>query len=83
MRGAISRDLDTYFAGLDAYQSFIRLRPAELRLIPVLDRSGLVLSVANWLLWLYRDGRPFADRAAVSKRLAELVARLDRAGAMV
>jgi hypothetical protein len=30
------------------------------------------------LRWLYEEQRPFGDRSAVARRLAELTARLER-----
>jgi Ser/Thr protein kinase RdoA (MazF antagonist) len=65
-------------AGLAAYG---RLRPLSLQeqtLVGVLDETGALLGLANWLRWLYRDGRRFEDRAAVVRRLAELVTRVER-----
>ena len=42
-----------------------------------LDETGVILGVANWLRWLYEEKRPFADSAAVARRLGELVDRLE------
>jgi Ser/Thr protein kinase RdoA (MazF antagonist) len=66
-----------------AFRSYAAVRPlslAEAELATLLDRTGAVLAVVNWLLWLYRDGRTFADREAVARRLEELVLRLDKWG---
>ena len=65
-------------AGLAAYA---RLRPLSLKeqlLVRVLDETGTLLGAANWLRWLYHEGRRFEDRAAVARRLAELVTRIER-----
>jgi Ser/Thr protein kinase RdoA (MazF antagonist) len=65
-------------AGLEAY---LRLRPLsgqEQALVAALDETGTLLGAANWLRWLYHDGRRFEDRSAVARRLAELVGRLER-----
>ena len=57
---------------------FVRpLTDDERRLVPVLDRTGVVLGLANWLRWLYREDREFDDRAAVAARMAELVLRAE------
>jgi Ser/Thr protein kinase RdoA (MazF antagonist) len=64
-------------AGLRAYTQVHPLAPAEEELVAVLDESGAVLGLANWLKWLYREGRPFDDRSAVARRVAELVRRLE------
>jgi Ser/Thr protein kinase RdoA (MazF antagonist) len=64
-----------------ALQSYSRTRPLaaeEAELVQVLDRTGTVLGAANWLRWLYRDGRMFEDRNLVARRLAALVVRLER-----
>jgi Ser/Thr protein kinase RdoA (MazF antagonist) len=71
-------DRERTAAGLAAYA---RLRPLSLQeqmLVRVLDETGTLLGAANWLRWLYREGRRFEDRAAVARRLAELVVRSER-----
>ncbi len=64
-------------AGLEAYARLRPLPPAAQALVGVLDRTGTVLGVANWLRRLYREGHEFADRAAVADRLGLLVRRLE------
>ena len=59
--------------GLEAYGG---LSEEERALARVLDRSGVVVAAANWLRWLYREGRRYDDRAAVAARVAGLVGRL-------
>ncbi|MGE3803743.1 MAG: phosphotransferase [Gemmataceae bacterium] len=64
-------------AGLSAYQ---RLRPLGLeeeQLVTLLDESGAVLGIVNWLKWLVVEERPFEDRAAVERRLREVVERAE------
>lgn len=63
-------------AGLDAYSRRRPLSPAEAGLIPVFDRSAVVLSGVNWARWLFGKGRIFADLDAVSRRLDEILQRL-------
>jgi Ser/Thr protein kinase RdoA (MazF antagonist) len=73
-------DRERMAAGLAAYT---RLRPLSLQeqqLVRVLDETGTLLGVANWLRWLYHDGRRFEDRAAAARRLAGLVTRIERWG---
>jgi Ser/Thr protein kinase RdoA (MazF antagonist) len=65
-------------AGLEAYARLRPLSPREQALVAILDETGTVLAAANWLRWLYREGRRFDDRHAVARRLAELVVRLER-----
>jgi Ser/Thr protein kinase RdoA (MazF antagonist) len=61
-------------AALDAY-SVVR-PPPDPELVRVLDASGVVIGVINWLRWLYYDRREYNDLAAVANRLARLVRRL-------
>jgi len=65
-------------AGLWAYTA-VRLQANawEDQLVELLDRTGTLLAAANWLVWLYRDGRVFEDREAVVQRLAALVRRIE------
>jgi homoserine kinase type II len=64
--------------GLRHYRASAPLRDEEVALVHVLDYTGTILSAANWLFWLYHEGRAFADRRAVATRLAALVERLER-----
>ncbi len=64
-------------AGLDHYSRFRRLTAEERDLVALLDQTGTLLGAANWLKWLYRDARFYPDRAAVARRLAGLVPRLE------
>jgi Ser/Thr protein kinase RdoA (MazF antagonist) len=63
--------------GLRAYRRFAPFSAEEEALAHVLDETGIVLGVANWLRWLYEEYRPFADRSAVACRFAELAERLE------
>lgn len=63
---------------LDEYRRLHSLSLAEERLVPILDRSGIVLSAANWLRWLGPDQRSGFDTAVVTERLRRLADRLDR-----
>jgi Ser/Thr protein kinase RdoA (MazF antagonist) len=61
-------------AALRVYQSLRPLPQPEL--VPLLDRTGVVVGVTNWLRWLYHERRVYPDRTAVAARLAGLVRRL-------
>jgi hypothetical protein len=50
----------------------------EIRLIDVLDSTGTLLGMANWLIWIYKERRLFDDRRAVAARLGQLVRRVER-----
>jgi Ser/Thr protein kinase RdoA (MazF antagonist) len=64
-------------AGLYAYGRWRPLSWEEEALVSILDETGTLIGMANWLKWLYRDGRCFEDPAAVARRLAELVERVE------
>jgi Ser/Thr protein kinase RdoA (MazF antagonist) len=64
-------------AGLAAYRQLRSLSSEEEELVRVLDESGTLLGVANWLIWLRRDHRQFEDLPAVARRLGTLVARVE------
>jgi len=74
----IGDDAQQRSAGIQAYRRVKPLSADEEALVGVLDETGTVLAAANWLMWLYRDEKTFEDRAAVARRLAELVARIER-----
>jgi len=63
-------------AGLTAYEAVRPLSPAERELIPLFDRSGLLLGGMNWLQWLFVDGRQFADLARVHARVDTILSQL-------
>lgn len=63
-------------AALDAYRERCKLSADEIALIEVLDETGTLLGAANWLMWVYHDGRVFADMEKAALRLAALVQRL-------
>jgi len=63
---------------LTEYRRHRPLTANELALVAVLDRSGVLLSGWTWLEWLYFERRPFADPAAVEKRLKRIVERMEK-----
>ncbi len=71
----IGSDAVAWSAGLGAYTRVRPLRAAEQTLIAVLDETGTLLGLANWLRWLYHEGRTFEDHSAVARRLGELLQR--------
>jgi Ser/Thr protein kinase RdoA (MazF antagonist) len=70
-------DQDLWSAGLAGYRSVRSLSAEEETLVHVLDRTGTVLALANWLKWIYHDARTFPDRQAVAHRIAGLVNRVE------
>jgi Ser/Thr protein kinase RdoA (MazF antagonist) len=74
----VGDDAGQWSAGLEAYGRLQRLSLEEEGLVRMLDKTGTLLAAANWLTWLYHDGRTFEDRSAVAARLALVVERLER-----
>ncbi|HUQ68242.1 MAG TPA: phosphotransferase [Planctomycetaceae bacterium] len=63
-----------------ALDEYARLRPLSLfeqRLIPILDRSGVVLSAVTWLKWLGPEARRWPDQTPIIDRLQRLTTRLE------
>ncbi len=74
----VEDDRALWDAGLEAYRRVRPLSDAEEGLAVALDRAGTILSVANWLRWLAVEERAYEDPAAARRRMATLVARLER-----
>jgi hypothetical protein len=74
----VGDDAAGWEAGFNAYRALHPLAEEEGRLARALDWSGVVVAAANWLMWLYRDGREVDNRGAVALRLAALVERMQR-----
>jgi len=73
----VGDDADAFARGLAAYEEVRPLNADERRLVPLLDRTGVLIGITNWLRWLYFDGRVYDDRPAVARRLAALVTRAE------
>ena len=56
-------DLAGWHVGIRAYRQVRPFAEREEELLHLLDRSGTVVGVINWLLWLCLEERTFADRA--------------------
>lgn len=63
--------------GLDAYSRLRNLSASEVALVDVLDRTGTLLAAANWLRWIYHEGRSYEDMDRAALRLVALVQRLE------
>ena len=74
----IGDDTEMWRVGLEAYACIRPLTAEDRHLVKVLDRTGTLLGAANWLRWLFHDGRTFENRTAVADRLATLVRRMER-----
>jgi homoserine kinase type II len=73
----IGDDVTMYEIGLDAYAAVRPLTDDERRLVPLLDRSGVVLGLANWLRQIFQQGCTMKNRTAVVDRIADLVQRAE------
>jgi homoserine kinase type II len=73
----VGDDAAGWQAGLQAYRRFAPLDAEEEELAHLLDETGTILGVANWLRWLYEEKRSFADLPAVARRFGQLVERLE------
>jgi Ser/Thr protein kinase RdoA (MazF antagonist) len=71
-------DREGWDFALTAYQRLRPLSVAELALIPVLDRSGVLLSAVTWLEWLGPQRRVSLSDPRVRPRLEQLMVRLSR-----
>jgi hypothetical protein len=74
----ITLDQQLWDAGIRAYAEVKPLCAEERLLAAVLDRSGTTLSLATWLLWLWRDHRTFDNVSRAAGRLQWLVNRAAR-----
>jgi Ser/Thr protein kinase RdoA (MazF antagonist) len=64
-----------------ALETYARVRPLsadERSLVTILDETGTVIGIENWLKWLYRDGKPIENLEAAASRLRALVERIDK-----
>ena len=77
LAGSMANTPERRSAALDAYSVVRPLTSDERVLAQVLERTGTIVGAANWLRWLYREGRPYPDRHAVAARLKTL---LDQVG---
>lgn len=64
--------------GLAAYQEVRPLSVVERELVPVFDRSGVLLAGLQWLRWIVIEGRTFPHPQAILQRLDETLQRLGR-----
>jgi homoserine kinase type II len=77
--GSLIEDADEWWAaGVTAYRSVRSWSDEDTAFARVLDETGTVLGVANWLRWIYHDERTFDDDGLVKRRFGRLVQRLAR-----
>jgi len=69
-------DRSAWEFAVECYSQHRDLRPAELRLLPILDRSSVLLSGLTWLDRYYLQRRRFPDPESVVRRMGRIAARL-------
>jgi len=75
--GSAASNNPTWWAsGLDAYETLRALSANERQATTALAASGTVLSLANWLRWLFIEPRAFRDAEAAQCRLQHFANRL-------
>src|SRR5581483_3309419 len=77
MGSLVGDDPEGWECGLRAYRQVRGLNDTEERLAHVLDRTGTILAVVNWLRLLCHEGRSYEDIPAVARRLECLLNRLE------
>ena len=74
----VADDEAGWATALAAYRSVRALSWEHESLARLLDRSGAVVGLLNWLRWCGRGERTFADPDTVTKHLTELIARIEK-----
>lgn len=67
---------ESWRLGIEAYAKQRGLSPDELKAISGFDQGGLVCSAANWVRWLFVEGRSFPQIHALHDQLVWLRSRL-------
>lgn len=70
-------DPGAWQVGLQAYQRIRPLSPEEQAALAAFDAGGAVAAVANWIRWVFVEGRFQANHDSVAVRLADLAKRLE------
>jgi aminoglycoside phosphotransferase (APT) family kinase protein len=60
--------------GLDAYHGQAEMKD----LAVVMEKTGAIVGIGNWLRWLLLEKRKFADQSLAEKRFTQLVQQLRR-----
>ena len=74
----VGDDEEGWRVALSAYREVRTFSHQEEQLARVLDRTGVIVGLANWLRWLGEPGREFEESAHVTQRIEELLARVAR-----
>jgi Ser/Thr protein kinase RdoA (MazF antagonist) len=73
----VENDEPSWQTGLAAYRAVRPFSQGDEALGRLLDRTGVALSLARWLIRLYHAREPVADRLSLAQRLERLIVRLE------
>ena len=79
----VEDDPDLRDAGLDTYDREVGLSGEDRALVDVLDRTGAIIGLMNWLRWIYQEKREFADDERVGARSRGSCGALNRGESLV
>jgi aminoglycoside phosphotransferase (APT) family kinase protein len=74
----VEDDDEAWHAGVAAYRTVRALSQCEENLARLLDRSGVILSLARWLMRLFHAREVVADRPALARRLEQMLSRIEK-----
>jgi Ser/Thr protein kinase RdoA (MazF antagonist) len=74
----VGDDVRLRHQAFEEYERHRTLTTGERALATVFDRTGVLLSGWTWLEWIYVERRPFHDRQAVTRRLTQVVERMEQ-----
>ena len=72
----VGDDEDAWRSAFEAYREVRLLSPEEEQLARVLDRTGVIVALANWLGWLKEKSVPAEGHPRVISRVEALLARV-------
>ena len=72
----VADDRPRWAEGLQAYEAIRPLSAEESRLLPVCDRSAVLLGGINWITWVFEERRSFDQPEQVVRRLQNCLDRL-------
>ncbi len=70
-------DEGLWAAGLESYEAAGPMSPEERLLVEAFDRSTVVMSGINWVVWIYQERRAFEAVAEIPSRLDGIIRRLE------
>lgn len=73
----VPEEASAWSAALDAYDRIRKLTQQERLLAEVLDWTGLIVALTNWLRWLVLGERRFANPPLAAARMRSLVLRAE------